>query len=258
MKDLGFYVQTIHPTASNPSRFVGGKVMKRLLWGLLAVFAVFCVYAPTAKASGVGSIGCGPGSGSTLVTTCTGTISNTGSLYMTSTAIDVSLTGLTCVSHCGFLSNPVIAADLAINGEVWDFSFTATNGSTGTFMITDSGGVGGGPDFELSGAITLLTVTPGTGGTSTLTLDIDPTLVGFGYKAGSGGPAGLYTSSVSGYSGTVTIMDPGNAVTGLTGTVNYANVPTPTSSTPEPGTLLLLGTGLLGFAVPIRRRLVRA
>jgi hypothetical protein len=226
-------------------------MIRKLFPGLVVlVFVLTCI--PAARADGTGTVGCGPGSTS-IVTTCTGTISQVGNVFSTSTPTDVSLTGFTCASHCGFLNIAPIAEELTVNNERWQFSFSATNGGGGTFKFTDTDGVLGSPDFALSGDVTLLTVTSGsTPGSSILKLDVNPTLVGFGFDDGAG-PAGLHTSNVSGYSGSITITDPDAAITGLTGSVNYTRIPTEVA-VPDPGTLVLLGAGLLGLPFLRRQR----
>lgn len=224
---------------------------------ILAVVAI----SGTARAQ-TGSVGCGAVTGVTLLaaTSCTGTLNNPSAGSYNSTGIGVTLTSISGVPS-SVLQVPSFAEELTTNNEIWDFSFnastTASTASPGTFTLTDTdGGVNaccaGTTDFILSGFVTNLTAVV-SGPTTTLTLTLDPRSAGLGDE-NFGFPQGV-PISISGYTGTVTIVDPPNGITSLNGTFDLPLTAgsNPNGVTPEPGTLLLLGSGLTGIGF-LRRR----
>jgi hypothetical protein len=204
--------------------------MKKMLQGFV-VLVVFAAFLPVAKASGTtGSAGCGAGSNSVIDTSCTGTLTKT-SGQVTGGSVDIALTSISGLNT----SNPEVLEDLTANTlgvtEHWLFVF-----DTSTFKITDADN-----DFLLSGTISL------TQGSGSVGLSFIPTFVQI--IAGEGGGK-TYQKVLSGDSGTGTITYTGDpTITGMTASTSL-DVPT----IPEPGTLVLLGSGLLGLVPFVRRR----
>jgi len=209
----------------------------------------------TAKAQ-TGSVGCGAGSGSTD-TSCSGSITTASGVTGTnSSGIGVTLTSHTPIppSVLAQLPPPAVAPlleELTVNGEPWNFSFQANDATgNGYFILDDSDGSNGGIDFGISGTISGFTAASnGTG--FTYTFNLAPNSVGLGADG-----VGLFAGfSVSGYSGHVTIVDPPSSITSFSGSfgIPLTPGPNPNGVTPEPGTLLLLGSGLTGIGF-LRRK----
>lgn len=109
------------------------------------------------------------------------------------------------------------------------FDFT---GSTLTFTNINNNGPGGG-----EGAVTF-----------TFT---DPVFTGFSLASNGAGVTYSYSGN------TLTIKNPGGSLAGVS-TFNYtSSTPVPPAVTPEPNSLLLLGTGALSAAGLVRRRIRR-
>lgn len=152
--------------------------------------------------------------------TCTGTVSGSTS------------TGFNTTSGIGLQGS----FDLS---EMFTANFMTTSSGTGTISISGNSG------DSLSGSI-VATTESSFGGDETLTFDVNWTTLSAGVQSALGSSSGVGQSTVefSINSGTVSSADLHLNSGGSSGG----------SPTPEPSTLLLLGTGLLGVGMVFRRR----
>ena len=203
--------------------------------------------AAQAALAQTGAIGCGGGNGATIACDANG---NSGTVTQDATTMAMSSTGV-AVEITSTSGVPSGIEDLTPFGEAMSLSFSNVGfafSPSGTFTLTDADG-----DFTLSGEAEF-------GSTPSLTgpvvLVLDPNFVSIG-GVDDGGL--LFSGSVSGVTGGLNFtLDPGT-VTSMTGNFGLPNFSGGGSSTtPEPGTLLLLGSGLLGLGPLIRRKLSRA
>lgn len=200
----------------------------------LAVAVTMC--RPAMAGSASATIGCGGGNGAS--TPCTGqglggvTFNTNGTV---SGSADVAITS---TSGLGSLSSlPVFTP----NTDQFNFSFSSVGylfSDGGTFSFTDLTEAGllsvsGQAEFAETPSLT------------NVSFIVDATNYTFDGFSGTLNVTGTASLNLAG--------DP--AVTSMTGSVGLPSGGT--STTPEPGTLLLLGSGLSGFAF-IRRRFARA
>lgn len=183
-----------------------------------ACLFMLAAFVPAAHASSV-EFSCGAPSSNA----CTGTVTGT-------TSTGFSTTGI------GLLSN--------FDGtDMFTATFTTNSSGTGSISISDGDGE------SLSGSIAATAADTSFGGDETLTFDVNWTSLSAGVQAALGSTSGVGQSTVefSVSDGTV-----GNASLHLN---SGGTGPGGPGTTPEPSTLLLLGTGLLGLGMVFRRRI---
>jgi PEP-CTERM motif len=200
---------------------------------------VFLAFTPLARADAVtGSAGCVPVLPATACKSPSGgtaTVSISSGQYSTSGVL-VTLTSISGLTT----TNPEVIEDLNPSAaEQWSFVFdTAAH----TFSISDVAD----SDFLLNGTISSFTP-----GTNSVVLNLTPTLVTF--VSGEDGGLTFSKSLIgSGDSGTATVNYDPDDITGVTATAGFHTPKLPT--VPEPGTLVLFASGLLGLALFIGQR----
>lgn len=228
----------------------------------VGVLALFGSLTPRLASAQSGTGGSGGGNGVTLgCGSATNSISQNvtacGSVSVLSTPsgdlLSAPMTLNVLTSNSGVES--AVGDDLTPGQEALDFNFSFGPG-TNQFTLGDFG-TGGDADFEVTGTISSL-VSSGNSSAGSWMLTLAPTsvIVGGSCECTGAGPISLAGLGVT---GTMTInFDPGQ-VTGVSlgvsgGPFGGGSGPSPT---PEPGTLLLLGSGLLGCATFVRRKFVR-
>lgn len=220
--------------------------MRKLFSAVAGLILAVALTSVGAKASPSGTVGCG-GTGQVA---CSGSFSVTDGVYTGSASVQI--TSFTGISSSFLSANPYVAG--VLDGSPLTMSF-----DTSVPDITFSNIVGGVGDFALDAEITSFTVNAAA---DSLKFDFSV----FAIAVELGNPAcgascfNTFDDNITGVNGTLTVDYSGDpAITGVTGTVG---LPFSTGggggTTPEPGTLLLLGSGLLGFAPLIRRKLARA
>ena len=235
---------------------------------LALVAAALVISAGLATQAALAQSGTGGGSGSFIgVTVGCGSVSNTASAnFAACGSVTGSATangGGTQFTLSGPLTLDVVSSnpfavrdaglDLSTEGETLDFTlsnvFTSSGGTTsGTFSLSDFSSADA--DFEIDGNIQSVQVSGSQWilGLVLTTHIYDPT----GCEC-TGAGFGTYPPGVV---ASMTInFDPGNVV----GTsLDLSNAFGGSVATPEPGTLLLLGSGLLGLGPLLRRKIGRA
>lgn len=190
-----------------------------------------------------GSIGCGGGNGASIPCNAgsnSGTVVMNNNGTLSSSGVAVTITGT---------SGLPALEDLTLQSEAMSLSLSNVNfafSQGGTFTLTDTAD----GDFTVSG-LAEFGSTPSLIGP--LTLVLDPTVVSIGGPDDGGL---LFSGTVSGVTGGLNFtLDPGN-VTSMNGTIGFPSLTGGPGPSPEPGTLLLLGSGLTGIGF-IRRKFAR-
>lgn len=218
--------------------------MRKIFSAVAGLFLAVGLTSMGASASASGAIGCGGGNSAEVPCNgqSLGTVTQSGSTF--SGSADVFLTSVT-----GLPSEVSSLEVFTPDTDQFDFSFSSVaSASGGTFTFTDLTEPG---VLTVSGTA-IWKGTPPSGTPLTGTLDLS--LVATSYSFSYGGLSAGGSIHVSGNAALT--LDPGT-ITSMTGSVGLPNLGGGSTTTPEPGTLLLLGSGLtaLGF---IRRKFTSA
>ncbi len=204
--------------------------MKRIvLMALLALALPMAAFANTVDFGNLGGTLAGSSSGLTL--TMSGSVLNS----VSGLGNGLCSTAVPCGS-VAFTTGALASGNLSTG---------ATFGPGGTFVIT-SNGQGGLP----SGVLFTGTFTGTTAWTTTGTVGVDSSV----YYNLSGAISGTWYNGKT-VSGSTFQMTVNAGKDGFMGSVAVASGDTNITTTPEPGTLGLLGTGLVGLAGIVRKKL---